>query len=156
MFVKPSSAFVENPSLVASASGSAKYARYARLLPSTRNSSDSRAGASSSCSSTPVRVFGIPSERNACPFCEVASGRETELNRRSDVVWQDELATAFVAPRWWDAAPGHVIVIPNEHFANLYELPDRLLGAVYSTAKRIALALKDAYGCDGTMTRQHN
>src|SRR5919197_2878370 len=58
MFVKPSSAFVENPSLVASSSGSAKNARYARLFPSTRKRSDSRAGASSSCSSAPVSVFG--------------------------------------------------------------------------------------------------
>src|SRR5262245_21118103 len=59
MFVKPSRAFVEKPSLVASSSGSAKNARYARLLPSTRNSSESRTGPSSSCSSAPVRVFGI-------------------------------------------------------------------------------------------------
>src|SRR5215213_1049519 len=59
MFVKPSRAFVGNPSVVASSSGSAKNARYARLLPSTRKSSASRAGPSSSCSSAPVSVFGI-------------------------------------------------------------------------------------------------
>src|SRR5919206_2566 len=58
MFVNPSSAFVGNPSVVASSSGSAKNARYARLLPSTRKRSASRAGASSSCSSAPVSVFG--------------------------------------------------------------------------------------------------
>src|SRR3954449_13436415 len=58
MFVKPSSAFVGKPSLVASSSGSAKKARYARLLPSTRNNSESRIGASSRSSSTPVSVFG--------------------------------------------------------------------------------------------------
>src|SRR5437762_9152596 len=58
MFVKPSRAFVEKPSLVASSSGSAKKARYARLLPSTRNSSESRTGPSSSCSSAPVSVLG--------------------------------------------------------------------------------------------------
>src|SRR5215208_6689375 len=59
MFVKPRSALVEKPSLVASSSGSAKNARYARLFPSTRNSSESRTGASSTWSSAPVRVFGI-------------------------------------------------------------------------------------------------
>src|SRR5215204_87028 len=58
MFVKPRSAFVGKPSVVASSSGSAKKARYARLLPSTRKRSESRAGPSSSCSSAPVRVFG--------------------------------------------------------------------------------------------------
>src|SRR5215217_4509095 len=59
MFVKPSSAFVDMPSLVASSSGSAKKARYARLFPSTRKSSESRTGPSSSWSSAPVKVFGI-------------------------------------------------------------------------------------------------
>src|SRR5207248_5182104 len=59
MFVKPRSAFVGWPSVVASSSGSAKNARYARLLPSTMNSSESRAGPSSSCSSAPVSVFGL-------------------------------------------------------------------------------------------------
>src|SRR3954467_5584608 len=58
MFVKPSSAFVGKPSLVASSSGRAKKARYARLLPSTRKSSASRAGASLRSSSAPVSVFG--------------------------------------------------------------------------------------------------
>src|SRR5919108_3350001 len=59
MLVKPRSAFVGKPSVVASSSGRAKYARYARLLPSTRKRSDSRAGPSSSWSSAPVSVFGI-------------------------------------------------------------------------------------------------
>src|SRR5438067_7409143 len=59
MFVKPRSAFVGKPSVVASSSGSAKYARYARLFPSTRKSSASRTGPSSSCSSVPSTVFGM-------------------------------------------------------------------------------------------------
>src|SRR5262245_14825936 len=59
MFVNPSSAFVGWPSVVCSSSGSAKKARYARLLPSTMKRSHSRAGASSRFSSTPVSVFGI-------------------------------------------------------------------------------------------------
>jgi ribosomal protein S18 acetylase RimI-like enzyme len=63
MFVNPSSAFVGKPSVVASSSGSAKNARYARLLPSTRNSSASRAGPSSSWSSAPVSVFGLMFQR---------------------------------------------------------------------------------------------
>src|SRR5919199_1963477 len=72
MFVKPSRAFVENPSLVASSSGSAKNARYARLLPSTRKSSESRAGASSSWSSSPVNVLGdTPQSYRPAPMPEI-------------------------------------------------------------------------------------
>jgi histidine triad (HIT) family protein len=91
-----------------------------------------------------------------CPFCNIAAGGETDRNLRSDHVWRDEATTAFVSPKWWETNPAHVIVIPNEHFENLYEAPEQSLAAVYATAKRVALALKSAYGCDGTSTRQHN
>jgi len=61
-----------------------------------------------------------------------------------------------VSPKWWVTNPAHVIVVPNEHYGNLYEIPERALASVYATAKRIAVALKAVYGCDGTSTRQHN
>jgi len=57
---------------------------------------------------------------------------------------------------WWPKNRGHVLVVPNDHYENLYEIPDDVLAAVYATAKRIAGALRAAYGCDGTSTRQHN
>jgi histidine triad (HIT) family protein len=100
--------------------------------------------------------LGITVETSACPFCRFLAGGETDRNRRSDIVWRDDRTTAFVSPRWWPGNPGHVIVVPNEHFADLHELPEDELGAVYTTAKRIAIALLEARGCDGTSTRQHN
>ena len=92
----------------------------------------------------------------ACPFCRLLDGVETERNRVDDVVWRDERTTAFVSPKWWPANPGAAIVIPNAHVENLYEIADDLLGAVYATTKRVALAMKTAYACEGTSTRQHN
>src|SRR3954468_6244605 len=71
MFVKPRSAFVDMPSLVASSSGSAKNARYARLFPSTRKSSESRTGPSSSWSSAPVSVFGTGQRYRPRPMPEL-------------------------------------------------------------------------------------
>jgi len=91
-----------------------------------------------------------------CPFCRLVRGTETELNRLDDVVWRDEQTMAFIAPKWWPANHGHLLVIPNLHVENLYEIDEELLGAVYSTARRVAIALKRAYRCDGTSTRQHN
>src|SRR5918992_2834952 len=81
MFVNPSSAFVEKPSVVASSSGRAKNARYARLLPSTRKSSESRTGPSSSCSSAPVSVFGTGQRYRpgAMPELEIQSFTEEHL-----------------------------------------------------------------------------
>src|SRR3954454_22570829 len=83
MLVKPSKAFVGKPSVVASSSGSAKKARYARLLPSTRNSSASRAGPSSSCSSAPVSVFGMRSNaivRRRMPDVEIRPFSDEHLD----------------------------------------------------------------------------
>lgn len=91
-----------------------------------------------------------------CPFCNWLAGNETEYKQNNDIVYQDSLVTAFISPKWWVNNPGHVIIIPNEHIENLYTIPDALLAHVYTTTKRIAIAMKTAYGCDGTSTRQHN
>ncbi len=91
-----------------------------------------------------------------CPFCRLLRGVETERNRLADVVWRDETTTAFVSPKWWPGNPGAAIVIPNRHVENLYAIDDALLGDVYATAKRVATAMRAAYGCMGTSTRQHN
>jgi histidine triad (HIT) family protein len=71
-------------------------------------------------------------------------------------VYQDELTTALIAPKWWPENHGHALVIPNVHYENLYEIEDAALCAVAETTKRVAIALKRAYRCDGTSTRQHN
>jgi histidine triad (HIT) family protein len=74
----------------------------------------------------------------------------------SDVVYRDDQATAFISSTWWDANAGHVVVVPNAHHENIYVIPDDVLAAVQRAGKRIALALKAVYGCDGTSFRQHN
>lgn len=91
-----------------------------------------------------------------CPFCTLVAGGETRWNVQADVVWRDGTATAFVSPKWWDAAPAHVIVVPDVHVERLADLPDATLAAVSVAAKRIAGALLVAYGCEGTSLRQHD
>jgi histidine triad (HIT) family protein len=91
-----------------------------------------------------------------CPFCTLAGGGETDLNAAADVVLRERGTTAFISPKWWVSSPGHAIVVPNEHYENLYEIPDGLLGAVYATAARVAGAMRLSYGCEGVSTRQHN
>ena len=92
----------------------------------------------------------------SCPFCAVAAGDETAHNAQTDVIHRDARTTAFVCPKWWAAAPAHVLVVPNEHYENVYSIPDDALGAVYATAKRVAAAMRTAYECEGTSMRQHN
>ncbi|MDX2776426.1 HIT domain-containing protein [Streptomyces caniscabiei] len=92
-----------------------------------------------------------------CPFCDWLSGKETEYKQNSDIIYQDNEVTAFVAPKWWVNNPGHVLVIPNQHHENIYTIPDEALHATYSVAKKAAIALRNTYdSCTGTSTRQHN
>jgi histidine triad (HIT) family protein len=91
-----------------------------------------------------------------CPFCGIIDREANEINRQEHIVYEDDHTLAFVAPKWWINNPGHVLVIPKEHTENIYTISDQLLGEVYKTAKRVAVALKEVYKCDGTSMRQHN
>ena len=91
------------------------------------------------------------------PFCDWLAGNETSLKQNSDIVYQNEFVTAFISPKWWVNNPGHVIVIPNNHTENIYTISNTMLGYVYKTSKKIAVALRSSYeGCTGTSMRQHN
>jgi histidine triad (HIT) family protein len=91
-----------------------------------------------------------------CPFCAFLNGREDDYNSQQDIVYQNAHTTAFIAPKWWVNNPGHVLVIPNKHYENIYSIPDNQIAEVYKTAKQIAIALRKTYDCQGTSTRQHN
>jgi histidine triad (HIT) family protein len=92
----------------------------------------------------------------ACPFCRLLAGDETDWNRTTDIVCRSGRVTAFVSPRTWAGNEGNVIVIPNEHLPDLESTPDDLLAEMYVTAKWVAAAMRAAYGCEGTSTRQHD
>ena len=94
----------------------------------------------------------------ACPFCAIARGIERPgvHTVAADVVLRTDAVIAFVASHGWPRNPGHVIVVPVEHYENLYEVPDGIGAAVFAASRRIAVALRSAYGCDGTSVRQHN
>ena len=63
------------------------------------------------------------------PVLPPAARLRHENNRQADIVWQDDSTTAFVSPKWWPGNHGHVIVIPNAHVENIYEIDEALLGA---------------------------
>ncbi len=93
-----------------------------------------------------------------CPFCRVVAGIEDDLayTRQADVVHRDDVITAFISSHWRPNNRGHVLIVPNVHVENLYDMPDDLLLAVHSYSKTVARALKEVYHCDGVSVRQHN
>ncbi len=59
--------------------------------------------------------------------------------------------------RHWDRDnPGRALVIPLAHFKNIYTLPDDLAGRIAGMARRVAIAMRRGYPCDGVTVRQNN
>ncbi|MEN8253255.1 MAG: HIT domain-containing protein [Patescibacteria group bacterium] len=91
-----------------------------------------------------------------CIFCNFAQGGESEHKKQSDIVYKNEKVIAFVSPKWWVGNKGHIIVIPRKHFENIYEIDEDYLSEVQVIGKKVAIAMKKAYECDGISFRQHN
>lgn len=92
-----------------------------------------------------------------CPLCQISRGEETEKGpSEQDIIFQTDVITVFIASKWWPNNAGHVIVIPNEHIENLYDMPEEIGHAIFDASKKVAIALKETYRCDGISTRQHN
>jgi histidine triad (HIT) family protein len=92
----------------------------------------------------------------ACPFCNFLAGNYNDRNAPEDIVYKNEHVLAFIAPQTWPNNKGHVIVVPTGHFENIYDIPDQALGAVYRAVKKISIAIRETYGCNGVSSRQHN
>lgn len=84
-----------------------------------------------------------------CIFCLIANGQIP-----SNTVYEDKDFRAIL-----DLSPaqkGHTLLLPKEHYANLFELPGDLAARVLPVAKRIAAAVKEATGADGVNLVQNN
>ncbi len=84
-----------------------------------------------------------------CTFCRIVAG---ELP--AHVVLDDSLAMAFLdrSPLF----PGHVLVVPRAHHETLPDLPAELLGPLFERVQRIAAAVEQALGAQGTFVAINN
>ncbi len=90
-------------------------------------------------------------------MCQLAKGEVTDKgNQEKSVIFRDEFITAFVAAKWWKSNIGHVIIVPNEHIENIYDIPEEIGHKIFDFSKKVSMALKETYKCDGVSTRQHN
>lgn len=61
------------------------------------------------------------------------------------VIHEDEEILAFLDIQ--PLHPGHVLVVPKEHFKNLFSVPEELAARTFTVAKRILPGLRKATGC---------
>jgi histidine triad (HIT) family protein len=78
----------------------------------------------------------------SCVFCEIATGR-----LEASVVAHDALTITFIDLRQFH--PGHVLVIPRQHFNDIRDMDDASLQAVMSAVARVARAIDQVFPGDG-------
>lgn len=88
-------------------------------------------------------------KKDDCIFCKIANG---EISSRT-LYEDDEFRVIMdLAP----ATKGHSLILPKNHFGNLYELPDETAGKAMILAKKMASLMTDKLSCDGFNLVQNN
>jgi histidine triad (HIT) family protein len=84
-----------------------------------------------------------------CLFCKI-------INREipADIVYEDGNTLAFLDVK--PNTPGHTLVIPKDHFENIYGIPDEALARLSISVKKVALAIKNGLDADGINIQMNN
>ena len=84
-----------------------------------------------------------------CIFCKIANGEIPSATLYED----DEFRVILdLNP----ASKGHALVLPKEHFANLFEIPEDVLGKAAGVAKKVGTRLYEGLHADGFNLVQNN
>jgi len=86
---------------------------------------------------------------NDCIFCKILKGEIPSFT-----VYEDE--TFKVILDRFPATPGHMLIIPKEHYADMFELPDEVAAKLYPLAKKLAAKVKAVTDADGINIVQNN
>lgn len=87
--------------------------------------------------------------KDDCIFCKLAN-KVFDTN----MIYEDDDFAVIL-----DAGPatkGHALILPKEHFANIYEMPGELLSKAILLAKDQIAHMTEVLGCDGFNLVQNN
>ena len=81
-------------------------------------------------------------KKEDCIFCKIAGGEIP-----SNTIYENSEFKVImdIAP----ASKGHVLIIPKEHFKDIYEIDAITAGKLFQLATVVARALKEVLHCDG-------
>ena len=86
---------------------------------------------------------------NNCIFCKLANG-----DIPTNAIYEDDDFKVIL-----DASPaskGHALILPKEHYANIYEIDEEVLAKASRLAKKIIMHEKEILKCDGYNVVQNN
>ncbi len=86
---------------------------------------------------------------NNCIFCKLANG-----DIPTNTLYEDDMFRVI-----FDASPatkGHALILPKEHYADIYSLSDETASKVFVLAKKMAAVMTETFGADGFNIIQNN
>lgn len=84
-----------------------------------------------------------------CIFCKLANG-----DIPTTKLYEDDDFTVILDAN--PATKGHCLILPKQHYANIYEMPEDLTAKAFVLAKKIATKMTKAMNCDGFNIVQNN
>ncbi|PFG39116.1 histidine triad (HIT) family protein [Georgenia soli] len=88
-------------------------------------------------------------QAGACPFCAIVSGESP-----AQVVLETEHTVAFLDVR--PVFKGHTLLVPRRHVVTLPDLPADLLAPYLTATQRLASAMVEALGAQGSFVAVNN
>ncbi len=103
-------------------------------------------------------MFSHAPKNYICPICLGVKGVESKdtMLRNDDMVYKNNTITVFINSFFIGNNSGHAIVVPNTHYENIFDLPADVSVEIYNASKKIAVAMKKAYKCQGITLLQNN
>ena len=84
-----------------------------------------------------------------CIFCKIANGEISSATLYED---EDFRVILDLGP----ATKGHALILPKNHFANLFEIPADIEAKAFVLAQKMATKMKKVFDCDGFNIVQNN
>ncbi len=86
---------------------------------------------------------------NNCIFCKLANG-----DIPTNTVYEDKDFRVILDNS--PATKGHALILPKQHYADLFEIEDETLAKAAKLAKKVISHEKSVLGCDGYNVLQNN
>lgn len=84
-----------------------------------------------------------------CIFCKIANGEIPSATLYED---EDFRVILDLGP----ASKGHGLILPKQHYANIYEIDETVAAKAFVLAKKMAGKMTKALNCDGFNVVQNN
>jgi len=84
-----------------------------------------------------------------CTFCRLA-----KKEAPASYIYEDKEVAAFLDMKPINA--GHTLVIPKNHYENIYEIPEEKVAHLFRIVKKVAYAVKKGVSAEGISIVQNN